>query len=304
MLLTEKRTEPTPTLLDAEFMSQIERLSLVARSTVIGQIRGERRSRKRGTSNEFADYRDYVMGDDLRYLDWNIFGRLERLFIKLFHEEEDLTVSILVDVSASMKQGEPEKLRYALQVAAALAYIALSAEDRVGVYPFDGELRPPFRPVRGRRNAPRLFRYLESLLENPGEETSLEKSLQAFQRTSLRRGLVVLISDLMDPRGYDEALRAIAGSRIETFLVHLMSPQELDPSLAGDLRLIDCEDGGVAEISVNRKLLESYRSTVSAFRDGILQSCSRRNISPLFAATSTPFQQLILGYLRTRGLVR
>lgn len=292
------------TLLDQEFMTQIERLSLVARNTIIGQIRGERRSRRRGYSNEFADYRDYVSGDDLRYLDWNIFGRLERLFIKLFHEEEDLTVSVLVDVSASMAQGNPQKLRYGLQVAAALSYIALSAEDRVGVYPFDSDLRPPFRPVRGRRNGARLIHYLEGQLESPGEATDLAKSLHTFSHGFRKRGLVILISDLLDPAGYDEALRGIAGSRVESFLVHLLSPEEVNPELTGDLRLIDCEDGGTAEISVDRRLLDSYRNTVRGFREGVQQACSRRNIAPLFAVTSTPFQQLVLGYLRNRGLVQ
>ncbi|MGE3165582.1 MAG: DUF58 domain-containing protein [Planctomycetota bacterium] len=291
-------------LLDPEFLAHIERLTLVARSTLVGQTRGERRSRRRGYSNEFADYRDYVPGDDLRYLDWNIYGRLERLFVKLFHEEEDLTVSIVVDVSRSMAYGHPQKLRYALQVTASLAYIALSGDDRVGVYPFAGELRAPFRPVRGRRNAPRLFRYLEDLLETPGEATDLARSLSGFAHTSRSRGLIVLISDLLDPAGYESALRTIAGGRADSFLIHVLAPEEVDPQVRGDLRLVDSEDGATSEISVDRRLLESYRATVAAFRAGVQQACSKRRIVPLFAVTSTPFEQLVLGYLRMRGLLQ
>lgn len=289
-------------LLDSEFLDQLERLSLVSRRAIVGRIRGERRSRRRGFSTEFADFRDYVPGDDLRYLDWNIFGRLERLFIKLYHEEEDLTVSLLVDLSASMDQGEPRKSRYALQVAAALGYIALAAEDRVAVYPFDAELRPPFRAVRGRRNARRLFRYLEEL--EPGGETDLRRSLETFAHGAPRRGLVVLISDLLDPAGYDAALRFIAGGRAEPFLIHLLSPQEIEPPLTGDLRLVDCESGDTLEVSVERALQDAYRRTIADFRGGVREGCSRRGIVPLFATTATPFEHLLLGYLRSRGLLR
>lgn len=293
---------PGAPLLDEEFLTKIERLTLAARSAIQGKVRGERRSKRRGFSTEFADYRDYVPGDDLRYLDWNIYGRLERLFVKLFHEEEDLTVSILVDVSASMAEGDPPKLRYALQIAAALAYIALSAEDRVGVYPFDGALRAPFAPVRGRRNTPRLFRYLEA--QEPGKRTDIEKSLHAYALGHARRGIAILISDLLDPAGYERALRHLRGGRAEPYLIHLLSPQELEPALAGDLRLVDCEDQSAAEVSIHRGLLAVYRETVRAFREEVRSQCARRGILPIFAASDLPFEQLVLGYLRTRGLLR
>ena len=292
-------TEP---LLDEEFLAKIERLSLVSRATIVGKIRGERRSKRRGFSTEFADYRDYVPGDDLRYLDWNIFARLERLFIKLFHEEEDLTISILVDLSASMNFGTPPKMRFALQVTAALAYIALGAEDRVAIYPFDQDLRRPLPPMRGRRNARRVFRYLEE--QGPGEGTDLKRSLETFARSAPRRGMVILISDLLDPGGFDEAIRTLAAGRVESFLVHLLSPEEIEPGLHGDLRLIDVEDASAAEVSISRNLLEVYRKTVDGFRESIKDSCSRRGVVPMFASTATPFEHLILGYLRSRGLVR
>lgn len=296
----------TAPLLSAEFLAQIERLSLVARGVIVGQLRGERRSKRRGASTEFADYRDYVPGDDLRYLDWNIFGRLERLFIKLFHEEEDLTVQVLVDVSASMAAGDPPKLRYALQVAAALGMIGLATEDRVGIYPFDADLRAPFRPVRGRRHGVRLLRYLETLAsaETTGGATHLEPALRSFARVRAPGALVILISDLLDPDGYEGALRALAGPRGEAIVIQVLSPQEVDPPLTGDLRLIDCEDATVREVSIDQPLLSSYRETVQRFRDGIAQACSQRGIASLSSVTSTPFQQLVIGMLRARGLLR
>ncbi|MEM7264044.1 MAG: DUF58 domain-containing protein, partial [Planctomycetota bacterium] len=222
-----------PPLLDDEFLAKIQKLSLVTRRTISGSVKGERRSKRRGFSTEFADYRDYVPGDDLRYLDWNIYGRLDRLFVKLFHEEEDLTVSFLVDVSKSMATGRPEKLFYALQVAAALSYVGLVAEDRVAIYPFSNELHAPFRPVRGKRNAARLFQYLQQL--PVGGETQIEHSLRTFAHAFSRKGMVVLISDLLDPSGYAESLRHIAASHLETYLVHVLSPEEVNPELVGDL---------------------------------------------------------------------
>ncbi len=294
-------TSDRPKLLDDEFLAKIQKLSLVSRKTITGSIKGERRSRKRGFSTEFADYRDYVPGDDLRYLDWNIYGRLDRLFIKLFHEEEDLTVSILVDVSKSMETGAPEKLFYSLQVAAALAYVGLVAEDRVGIYPFSDELHAPFRPVRGKRNAPRLFNYLQTL--RVGGETNLERSFRAFSHAFSRRGMVVVISDLLDPTGFSDALRHITARNIETYLIHVLSPEEVNPDLVGDLRLIDCEQGTSMDVSMNQRILAAYRKSIEDLQASIRHNASLRGISPLFATTDVSFDHLILGYLRKRGIL-
>jgi uncharacterized protein (DUF58 family) len=288
-------------LLDEEFMSRLERLTLLSRATITGRIRGERRSRRRGASTEFADHRDYVPGDDIRYLDWNIYGRLDRLFIKLFEEEEELTVCLLVDCSQSMAHGLPEKFRYARQVAAALGVIALGTDDRVGVFPFDRELRAALPPLRGRRNALRLISWLGAL--EAGSGTGLAASLSAFAAAAPPRGVVILISDLLDPAGYADALRSVAGRRADVHLIHILSPDELEPTLAGDLRLVDCEDGGTVDVTVGGAILESYRRTVAQFRAGVREACSRFGIQALFASTGTPVDQLILGYLRARRLV-
>jgi len=295
------RSPKNEPLLDEEFLARIEKLSLLSRATLTGRIRGTRLSRRRGFSTEFADHRDYVPGDDIRYLDWNIFGRLDRLFIKLFEEQEDLTVCLLVDCSKSMAHGDPDKFRYARQVAAALAYIALGTEDRVSVYPFDDSLRAPFKPVRGRRNALRLISWLTDL--EAGSGTGLLPSLTAFTGAAPTRGMVILISDLLDPSGYTDALRVLSGRRIDVHLIHVLSPQEIDPVLAGDLKLVDCEDGGAVEVTMSRSLLNSYRRTVEEFRAGVRESCSRFAITPLFTSTGTPFDELILRYLRSRKLV-
>ena len=288
-------------LLDEEFLARIERLSLLSRATLTGRIRGARRSRRRGFSTEFADHRDYVPGDDIRYLDWNIFGRLDRLFIKLFEEEEDLTVCILVDASRSMNFGDPNKYRYARQVAAALAYIALGTEDRVGIYPFAENLATPFPPVRGRRNALRLISWLNDLPVGTG--TGLLESMTSFASAAPGRGMVILISDLLDPAGYTDALRAVAGRRTDVHLIHLLSPEEISPQVAGDLRLVDSEDGESIDVTIGGRILEAYERTVEEFRAGIREACTRFAIQPIFTSTGTPFDELVLGYLRSRRLV-
>jgi len=288
-------------LLDDDFIARCEKLSLISRAVAHGRIRGERRSRRRGFSTEFADYRDYAPGDDLRYLDWNIYGRLDRLFIKLFEEEEDLTVCILLDTSESMVSGDPEKFRYARQVAAALGIVALSTGDRVGIWPFDSDLRTPFRPLRGRRHGPLMLKWLEDL--DCGEGTGLERSLRSFQAVAPSRGMVILISDLLDPGGTTDVLKLIAGGRRDSYVFHLLSPDELDPQVAGDLRLVDIEDRTTTEISVTRALLDGYRDTVAEFLSRVRETCSRYQIQPLFTSTAAPFDEVVLGYLRQRRML-
>ncbi|MFQ5653745.1 MAG: hypothetical protein ACE5GW_03320 [Planctomycetota bacterium] len=186
-------------------------------------------------------------------------------------------------------------------MAAALGVIALGAEDRVGIYPFDARLATPFRPLRGRRNAHRLFGWLGAL--EIGEQTDLEASLRSFRAAAPRRGMVILISDLLDPEGYDEPLRWLGGGSRDAFLIHLLSPQEIDPPLTGDLRLVDVEDGSRADVSINRAILSAYRRTVEGFRAGVREACTRRGIVPLTASTGTPFDRLVLGTLRARRLI-
>ncbi|HLU48645.1 MAG TPA: DUF58 domain-containing protein, partial [Planctomycetota bacterium] len=180
-------------LLDQDFIARLERLELVSRKIVSGKLKGERRSRRRGSSTEFADFRPYVPGDDLRFLDWNILGRLDRLFLRVFLEEEDLWLDILVDASESMRWGDPDKFTYARRVAAALGYIGLVQQDRVRVSAFSSRLRPIFGPARGRRQAKRLLEQLESLDVERGEGTHLAPSFERFARTGGRTGIAVVV---------------------------------------------------------------------------------------------------------------
>lgn len=290
------------TLLDAEFMRKIEQLSLISRKVFTGRLRGERRSRKRGMSVEFADYRNYVPGDDLRFIDWNIYGRLDRLFLKLFQEEEDLHVYILLDISGSMAFGEPEKMAFARKVAAALAYVGLVNMDRVVIGCFSSRLRETLRPIRGRGQVWKLLRFLTGV--HPEGTTGLERSVRDFVVQHSRKGIVILISDFMDRSGFEEALKLFLARNFDIFTIQVLSPEEVQPKVTGDLRLVDMEDGDLTDVTISAPLLKVYARNLQAFLGAIQEYCTRRGIVHVFTTTATPFDQLVLNYLRTRGLLR
>jgi uncharacterized protein (DUF58 family) len=287
-------------LLTPQMLAQLERLELVSRKIFRGQLKGERRSRRKGQSVEFADYRNYVPGDDLRFLDWNLYARLDKFFLKLFLEEEDLHFYALVDCSESMSFGDPSKLFYAQQLAAALGYIGLVRADRVKVEPLGANMESPV--LRGRAS---LFRLLQHVSSFPSDvNTPLDQSIKSFSLRNSGRGIVVLITDLMDKSGYDQALRYLVARDLDIYLIHVLSQVEIEPDLAGDLKLIDCEDGDIAEISVSQRLIDRYRATLASFIETAREYCSRRGIAYMMTSTERPVERLVSRYLRQRGLVR
>jgi uncharacterized protein (DUF58 family) len=290
------------TLLPPDLMAQLERLELVTRKVFRGRMKGERRSRRKGQSVEFADFRSYAPGDDLRTLDWNLYARLDKLIVKLFQEEEDLHFYTLIDASASMDFGEPTKLQYAKQLAAALGFVGLIRTDRVRIETL-GQTPQRRGPVlRGRRSAWRMLEYLDGI--QSGETTSLTEGVKNFCVRNAGKGIVVLISDLMDKNGYEAALRYLVAQQMDVYVIHLLSQEELDPEIKGDLKLVDSEDGDFAEITVSAPLLARYKSTLNAFVAGAQEYCNRRGMNYLLANNQTPVKDLIGSYLRRRGLVR
>lgn len=295
---------PPPDLLPPELLSRLDGLDVISRKVLAGKMRGERRSKRRGQSVEFADYRNYVIGDDLRHIDWNIYGRLDRLFLKMFLEEEDLSLYVVVDVSASMNFGDPSKALYVRRVAAALAYIGLVHHNRVSLYAFDGTSVRESGAMRGRPRVPRMLDFLGRLAPGPaGTAASLSAALRRVTVSARLRGILVILSDFLDPEGYEAALKPVAGGRYDLYAVQVLSPEEIEPTLAGDLRLKDVEDGVEAEVSLNPTLLKHYKSSLNAYCLGLKQHLVRRGASYLFSSTEVPFDTLVLAYLRRRGLL-
>lgn len=292
----------TSTLLSPELLAKLETMELVSRKIFRGRMKGERRSPRKGQSVEFADFRNYVPGDDLRFVDWNTYARLEKLFLKMFLEEEDLHFYALLDTSRSMDFGDPTKLHYARQLAAALGFVGLVRGDRVKIETLDLSGQGTSPAFRGRRSLWRMLEHVEGI--EPGGQTSLAEGVKSFCLRNSGKGIVVLLSDLMDKNGYEAALKYLVSQDIDIYVVQVLSAEELDPDVQGDLRLIDCEDGDVAEISVTGPLLKRYKQTLAAFVDSARDFCNRRGIVYLLARNQVPVEELVTGYLRTRGLVR
>jgi uncharacterized protein (DUF58 family) len=293
---------PSHDLLPPELLARLERLELVTRKVFRGRMKGERRSKRKGQSVEFADFRNYVPGDDLRLLDWNLYARLEKLIIKLFLEEEDLHFYALIDASMSMDFGAPTKLQCAKQLAAALGFIGLVRGDRVRIETLGqspGQGRPT---LRGRHNARRLVALLEAI--EPGETTSLADGVKNFCLRNPGKGLVVLMSDLLDKQGYESALRYFVSQEMDAYVVHVLSQEELEPDVKGDIKLVDCEDADEAEITVSAPLLARYQQTLAAFTRGAQEFCTRRGIHYMLANNQVPVAEIVGRHLRRRGLVR
>jgi uncharacterized protein (DUF58 family) len=291
-----------PPLLDPEFLHKLEQLELVSRRIFVGRMKGERKSKRRGSSVEFAEHRNYTTGDDLRHIDWNVYGRLDKLFLKLFLEEEDLHVYTLLDTSLSMDFGSPTKLRYGKQVAAALSFIGLVNHDRVLVDTFSARLDQGLHGIRGRSQMWRVVQYLDHL-EATGQ-SNLTAAAREFAIRHAGKGVVVVISDFLDRHGYQDALRYLLARNMDIFVIHILSQEEVEPELVGDLRLVDCEDDEIAEITISAPLLKRYKDNLNAFVGGLKEWCTQRGITYIFTNNQFPFEKLVLNYLRQRGLVK
>ncbi len=303
-----KPSESAPPLLSPSLLAQLERMELVSRKIFRGRMKGERRSRRKGQSVEFADFRNYVAGDDLRFIDWNTYARLDKLFLKLYLEEEDLHFYTLVDVSPSMNFGSPTKLEYAKQLAAALSYIGLCRADRVKVEALDGAKTNTAPVLRGRSSLFQLTEHVQNLgidtNGKPSPPVSLTEAVKAFCLRNTGKGILVLITDLMDKSGYEEALKYLVARDLDIYLIHVLSQEEIDPELQGDLKLVDCEDRDFAEISVSRRLIDRYKQTLASFIEQARDFSAKRGISYTMTSTERSVDRLVSKYLRQRGLVR
>src|SRR5262245_4208166 len=292
-------------IFDESTLRKLNQLTLVASRVRSGAMKGERRSSRRGSSVEFADYRNYAPGDDLRRLDWNIYARLERPFIKLLEEEEDLAVHILVDGSQSMNWGEAEenKFGYALRLAAGLGAITLSSGDVLSIGLLQsGKVVTEFGPSRGQGSLTRLFRFLEKL--EPGGKTDLNRSMRDYSIIPRRAGLVILISDLLAADGYEAGLRQLMGRGHEAALIHVLAPDELDPPLAGDIQLIDIETNHEQDISLDGGLRELYRTRARTWIQSTQTDCRKQGIRYLNVTTNQPWDQTLLLEMRRAGFVK
>ncbi len=296
-------------LFDSAFLAKLEQLYLLSKKLFRGAHRAERRSRQIGSSLEFADYRNYTAGDDLRSIDWNIYGRLDRLFIKLFEQEQDLDISFLIDASASMRWTPPNgaqrlsKLDQARRITASLAYIGLANLDRVNVHWFGHALGDDMGLARGKSQFHKVLDFLRDA-PAPEGDTRLLPTLRAFTQRMKRRGLVFLLSDLFDPAGVEEALALLRFQHFEVHVIHILDPDELRPTATGDLRLIESETGDAYEVTANESLLKRYHAEIDAFLATTAAHCAERGIGYGQATTAAPFEDLVLRVLRDGRMIQ
>lgn len=307
-------------LLGRSLAAKLDRLDLLSRKMFAGKLPGERRSKRRGRSVEFDDYRNYVAGDDLRHVDWNILARFDRFVVKLFREEEDLSLHLLVDASPSMNAGTPGKLVFAHRVAMALAYIGVVNQNRVslGVFGMANQPMKRLAPVRGRPAVARIADLLVSTLKSASDTPAapapadLGAAMRSVARSASGRGVLVVISDFLAPEGLGpglNALASLAGAGYDVYCLQTLAPSELDPTkeeprLVGDLRLTDVESGRATEVSISPRVIARYRAAVSKYVDGLRAQCRARGLSHLLTPTDTPVETLVVSALRRQGMLR
>ncbi|MBY0111276.1 MAG: DUF58 domain-containing protein [Phycisphaerales bacterium] len=331
-------------LLPPALAAKIDRLDVFSRKVFAGKLPGERRSKRRGRSVEFDDFRNYAIGDDLRHIDWNIYARFDRLVIKLFREEEDMGVHLIVDASASMGAGEesgrpdalsaastsregvPSKAVYAHQLAMALAYIGLVRNNRVSVSTVGGGTGVRrLLPVRGRTSLRRVSDFLVESVAGVGVRSSvpLGESVRDVVRRLSGRGIIVLVSDLLVPsatpnaslEGIDAIARSLAlggagagGAALDAYVLHTLAPSEIDPSrtpgLIGDLRLTDVESLVGVEMTITPASIARYRERVRGFIADAKETCRARGVAHFLVPTDTPIDRLLVDSLRRGGMLR
>lgn len=290
-------------LLSPSQLQTLDALALNARKAFTGSSKGEKRSTKRGTSVEFADFRSYNSGDDIRRIDWNAYARFDKLYLKMFLEEEDLDLMLLVDASASMSFGNPTtKLRAACQIAGALGYVGLANFDRVSAATFGESVRSQFPPSRGKGAAGQLFNFLER-----PEASGKADFAEVTRRVTLaakRSGVCVVVSDFLFPEGFERGLKTLAARGFETTVIQLLAREELEPTLTGDLKLVDAEDGTIKEISVTASLLKAYKANLDAYTANLRSFCLRYGMNYVLIGNDTPIEDTVGKMLRGVGVVK
>jgi len=289
-------------LLDQDFMAKLDSLDVLSKKILRGKLQGQRRSKRRGQSIEFADHRPYVVGDDLRFVDWNIYARLDQLFLKLFMEEQDLTIHIAIDVSGSVNYGQPGKADFIKKMAAALGYVSLVNNNRLTLSTFNCGIVNQLKYMRGRNYLPDMTELLlDADCEGATDFENVCKQLAASQAGS---GIMIILSDFLFKEGYDAALRRIAGRGYDLYAIQVLSPQELEPDLTGDLKLVDVEDADVAEVTISNALIKYYKKNLSAYCNELKDFCVRHGASYVPAKSSDAVELLVLNYLRRIRLLR
>lgn len=289
-------------LLDEKFLKKLKTLSLVTKKYLVSRGEGRKLSSRRGGSIEFSDHRKYSPGDEYRYVDWSIYGRSGKLFVKEFSREEELLVHFIIDQSLSMSAGEPQKLFFAKQLAAALSFVALSTGNRVKTAYFHDNSLAVSRAFTGPKM---IYRVLETLQEaEPSGATRIGRTIDAFLKTSREKGLVVLLSDLLDEEEPMGKVAELASRGYDAAVIHVLSHSELNPSVKGEVELFDMETGKTRRMFVTESELAAYRKEMQDFIDRWRKFCLNHKIRYYQAVAEEDVEAFVVKFLRKGGLLK
>jgi uncharacterized protein (DUF58 family) len=298
------RRPPPPSedeLFDDDFQRKLDYLAIVSRRVFAGRMRAERRTKKSGSGVEFADHRDYVAGDDFRYLDWNVYQRFGRLLVRLYEEEEDLSIYLVIDASSSMGFSAKRKFRYAQRLCAALAYVGLANLDRITIVATTDKIEERMPTARGKARIFKVLQFLRGL--EPGGTTDLGDAMKTFVAQHKRRGLVIVLSDLYDPHGFEQGINVLRYNKFEPFVLHVVDEADGRPKVSGDVRIYDCETGDEREVTVTPKVLAQFRAAYEGYLGDIKKFCTERQVPYVPADVKVPFDELVLRVLRRGGFL-
>jgi len=291
-----------PRFIDEAFLQRLANLRFIIKGRRRGRLSGVHSSRRAGVSLEFSDYRSYVPGDDFRYIDWNVYGRLDRVLVKTYVHEADLPIYLLVDFSASMQIGTPTKAQYAAQFAAAMAYLGLKELDRVGVYPFNDQLVQGIPPRHGMGQMGKILRLLREA--EPGGRTSLDQAITEFLSQTHESGIVFIISDFLGSSGYEEGLAKLAHRGDEVTVIQVLDPADATPTMAGTTRLVDVESSQRLTLSIGHRTKEEYERRFREYQLALERFLLSRRITHFQVTTDRSMEQFIHEDLRVGGILR
>ncbi len=289
-------------LFDEEYLKRLQKLKLDLSRILKSGFQGQHRSSMAGSGMEFNDFRAYIPGDDYRYIDWNLYSRLGRLFIKLFQEEKEFLFYLLIDQSQSMSFGQPSKIQVALKLAGALGYIGLSNYDRIGASLFNTGLDETFKPGRGQDKIHAYLQFLENNMNTAGE-TDLNRVLDYLSYQYKKPGTVIILSDFLDEKGYQKGLRSLADKDWNIFIIQVLTPEEIDPQIEGDIRIVDIETEKKTNINIDQDALSSYRKKVDNFRNELQSFALHYDIKYIFYKTDIDFEDLILKLIKNKLII-
>lgn len=289
-------------IFDEEFLKKIEYLYVVSKKVFTGKLRAERKTRKAASGMEFADHRNYAPGDDFRALDWRVYGRTEKLLIRLFEEKEDLSIYFLLDVSGSMKFRNEIKLNYARRMAAALGYIGLCNQDRVSMCAFNDKVVGRLPVMSGRGQIFKVFQFLEKLQSDGA--TSFEDAFKGFAAQTTRRGVVVILSDFENPTGFEKALNFLHYQQFETYVVHIVDDEIMKTKAYGDVSLVDSETGETLDITLTPGIIAQYKKLHETLCLKMEAFCVARRMLYFRTPVSEPFDDIVLKVFRAGGFLK